>query len=70
LRYAENRLLHITTLRLKAAALWHINQWKQALQAVQQAKYLLDERDKQDKWKQKSVVFVIPNVLVSLSGTH
>jgi transcriptional regulator with XRE-family HTH domain len=52
---AKNRLLHITTLRLKAAALWYTNQWKQALRAAEQAKHLLEERDKQDKQKQPSV---------------
>jgi transcriptional regulator with XRE-family HTH domain len=53
---AENALLSITALRLKAAALWYTNQWKQALHAAEQAKFLLEERDRQDKQKQKSVV--------------
>jgi transcriptional regulator with XRE-family HTH domain len=52
---AENHLLHITTLRLKAAAFWYTNQWKRALLAAEQAKSLLEERDRQDKQKQPSV---------------
>jgi transcriptional regulator with XRE-family HTH domain len=67
---AENRLLHITTLRLKAAALWHINQWKQALGAAQQAKYLLEERDKQDKQKQKSVFSKAEKPIPQLVYSH
>ncbi len=52
---AENLLLHMTTLRLNAAALWYNNQWKHALLAAEQAKSLLDERDNRDRQRQKSV---------------
>jgi transcriptional regulator with XRE-family HTH domain len=45
---AENSLLHIAALRLKAAAFWYNNQWQQALHAAEQAKYLLEERDRKE----------------------
>jgi len=48
---AEKRALEIVALRVKAAAHWYAHQYKQALQAALQAKYLLDERDKHDRQK-------------------
>ena len=51
---AGSRLLQITALRVKSAALCYANRWEQALQAAEKAKFLLEERDKQDKQKQLS----------------
>jgi hypothetical protein len=52
---AGSRLLQVTALRTQAAALYYANQWGQALQAAEDAKSLIEERDKQDKQKQPSV---------------
>jgi transcriptional regulator with XRE-family HTH domain len=67
---AENRLLQIAVLREKAAALFYARQWKQAFQTTQEAKHLLDERDKQDKQKRPSASLYpaeepVPHLLAS-----
>lgn len=52
---ADNYLLQITALKAQAAALVYASQWKQALQATEKAKYLLEGRDKRDRQKHASV---------------
>jgi transcriptional regulator with XRE-family HTH domain len=42
---AGSRLLQITALRTTAAALCYANQWEQALQAAEKAKYLLEQKE-------------------------
>ncbi len=43
---AGNRLLQVTALRTEAATLCYANQWEQALQAAEKAKYLLEQKEK------------------------
>jgi hypothetical protein len=52
---ADRYMIQITALRARAAALSYAEQWEQALQAAEQAKYLLEHRDKQDRQKEASV---------------
>jgi transcriptional regulator with XRE-family HTH domain len=52
---AGNLLLRILALRTQAAAHYYANHWIPALQVAEKAKYLLEERDKQDKQKHPSV---------------
>jgi transcriptional regulator with XRE-family HTH domain len=52
---AGSRLLRVTALRARAAALSYADHWEQALQEAEKAKSLLEERDQRDKQKQSSV---------------
>ena len=52
---AESPILQVTALRSQAASLFDTNQWEQALQVAEQARYLLEEQQKPAPSQQASV---------------